>query len=84
MKTVEYVWCSGCMKRGFGSFEQARKALGHAQTKRKRRADARGSRKGLDMETRVYECDEGLWHLTGQARAKETRPQSITYLEHVA
>ncbi|MFE7463069.1 hypothetical protein ACFU6R_03055 [Streptomyces sp. NPDC057499] len=44
--------------------------MGRAQTKRTRRADARGTRRGLKMEGRVYVCHFGGWHLTSMSRKK--------------
>ncbi|MFG2923924.1 hypothetical protein ACGFYA_20790 [Streptomyces sp. NPDC048305] len=51
------------------SRHNAEKALGKAQSKRSRRADAIGTRRGSKIEHRVYACEEGGWHLTSQSRA---------------
>ncbi|MCY0933669.1 hypothetical protein [Streptomyces sp. H34-S4] len=47
----------------------AEKALGKAQAQRGRRGDAMGSRRGLRIEHRVYECYLGGFHLTAESRS---------------
>jgi hypothetical protein len=56
------------VKRDFMTERNAEKALGKAQTKRTRRADAHGTRRGLKVETRAYQCEFGGWHLTSENR----------------
>ncbi|MEU9795024.1 hypothetical protein AB0E27_31250 [Streptomyces sparsogenes] len=67
--SVEWKTCRCGVKRDFMSRRNAERALGRAQTKRGRRADAVGTRRGLRIEHRVYECERGGWHLTAQSRA---------------
>lgn len=55
-------------KRDFMTRHNAQKALGRAQSKRTRRADATGTRRGLKVESRAYQCLEGGWHLTAESR----------------
>lgn len=62
--------CDCGNKRDFMSRHNAEKAMGKAQTKRTRRADAKvGTRRGLRVESRAYECEHGGWHLTSESRA---------------
>jgi hypothetical protein len=73
-KTVDWRTCDCGLKRGFTSRVEAEKAMGRAQAKRTRRADANGTRRGMRVERRSYECDFGMWHLTSENRsAYETR-----------
>ncbi|MFJ7414672.1 hypothetical protein ACIQWZ_28310 [Streptomyces sp. NPDC098077] len=67
-KTVDWAPCDCGQKRGFDSRGDAEKAMGRAQTKRTRRADVRGTRRGLKVECRVYECDFSTWHMTSMSR----------------
>lgn len=67
-KTVEHRSCRCGVKRGFASERLAEKALGRAQAKRTRAADAAGTRRGMYVESRWYECDYGLLHLTSESR----------------
>jgi hypothetical protein len=67
-KTVDWRNCNCGVKRAFASRSEAEKAMGRAQAKRTRKADARGTRRGLKVEGRVYECDFGGWHLTSMSR----------------
>ncbi|USH44642.1 hypothetical protein SEA_BROPLEASE_58 [Streptomyces phage BroPlease] len=67
-KTVDWRSCDCGLKRAFSSRQDAEKAMGRAQAKRTRRADVRGTRRGLKVEGRVYECDFGGWHLTSMSR----------------
>lgn len=55
-----------CGKRGFHSEHDAERALGRTRAKRQRKHDARGTRRGMEVERRYYECDwvEGIFHLT--------------------
>ncbi|ATI18998.1 hypothetical protein KGG85_gp58 [Streptomyces phage Tefunt] len=57
------------MKRGFTSERDAEKALGRAQAKRSRQGQARGTMRGLKVESRFYECEHGSFHLTSESRA---------------
>ncbi|GGN40247.1 hypothetical protein FHR83_007078 [Actinoplanes campanulatus] len=68
MKTVSHTWCDTCEKRGFTCEHDASKALGRARTHRSRAADKAGTRRGMRVENRHYECPAGLWHLTGMSR----------------
>jgi len=68
-KTVDWRSCECGVKRGFTSRTEADKAMGRAQTKRTRRADSAGTRRGLKVERRTYECDYGMWHLTSENRS---------------
>lgn len=63
-KTVDWRKCDCGQKRGFAFESDAMKALGRAKTKRTRRADAQGTRRGVYVESRCYECAYGTWHLT--------------------
>ena len=66
--TVPWIQCP-CGKRGFEDEHDAEKALGRAQTKRNRIFDrSAASRRGMKRESRFYECDSGLFHLTEQSR----------------
>ncbi|MEU9057871.1 hypothetical protein AB0D13_02960 [Streptomyces sp. NPDC048430] len=67
-RTVDWEPCECGMKRGFDSRHDAQKAMGRAQAKRTRKADARGTRRGLRVESRVYECDFSAWHMTSMSR----------------
>ncbi|MCG8926618.1 hypothetical protein [Lentzea sp. CC55] len=69
-KTVSHVWCEPCNKRGFEDEHDAEKALGRARARRERWADQNNpaSRRGMKRENRIYECPEGLLHLTEQSR----------------
>ncbi|PSL04097.1 hypothetical protein CLV30_106100 [Haloactinopolyspora alba] len=68
-RRVESTWCHEAGKRSFATERDAEKALGRSQTSRRRKADAHGTRRGLYVENRYYECGacEG-WHLTSQSR----------------
>lgn len=55
-----------CGKRNFGTERNAEKAMGRAQAKRTRRADAAGTRRGMHVERRSYICDYGGIHLTSE------------------
>lgn len=68
MKTVPHRHCRSCGKRGFTSERDAEKALGRAQAKRSRTAASQGTGRGIRTETRWYQCDEGLFHLTSENR----------------
>ncbi|MCX5236201.1 hypothetical protein OG824_13415 [Streptomyces prunicolor] len=68
-KTVDWRPCECGVKRGFISRTEADKAMGRAQAKRTRRADAAGTRRGLKVERRTYVCDFGMWHLTSENRS---------------
>lgn len=68
-KGVEWRSCQCGIKRGFTSERDADKALGRAQAKRNRRADATGTRRGQHIERRFYQCDFGLFHLTSENRS---------------
>jgi hypothetical protein len=67
-KSVDWRNCPCGIKRGFTSRGDAEKALGRAQAKRARRADAAGTRRGIKVEHRVYDCRFGSWHLTSENR----------------
>ncbi|WLW38605.1 hypothetical protein [Streptomyces phage Verabelle] len=68
-KTVSHRSCRCGVKRGFASERLADKALGRAQAKRSRAADAVGTRRGMYVERRYYVCDFGLYHLTSENRS---------------
>lgn len=68
MKTVPYIWCEWCQKRGFEDEYDADKALGKAKAKRRRQMESSGTRRGHRMESRFYECENGLFHLTGESK----------------
>ncbi|MFI2673871.1 hypothetical protein ACH5AU_30660 [Streptomyces albidoflavus] len=70
IRAVEFSRCACGKERGYDDERTARKALGRAQAKRHRAGDRRGSRRGLCRENRVYECGEGMWHLTRQSRSE--------------
>lgn len=61
--------CDCGAKRDFMSRHNAEKALGKAQAKRSRQGAARGTMRGLKVESRAYQCPEGGWHLTAESRA---------------
>ncbi|WP_394615917.1 hypothetical protein JNUCC0626_40340 [Lentzea sp. JNUCC 0626] len=69
-KTVPYIWCEPCGKRGFENDHDATKALGRARTRRNRAAAKAGAptRRGIKRENRIYMCELGLLHLTEQSR----------------
>ncbi|MEU6056953.1 hypothetical protein [Streptomyces sp. NPDC047097] len=67
-RTVDYRTCECGVKRAFGSRHDARKAMGRAQAKRTRKADTRGTRRGIKVEGRAYECEHGAWHVTSMTR----------------
>lgn len=67
--SIEWKPCKCGVKRDFMTKRNAEKNLGRARAKRTRRADAHGSRRGLKMEGRVYQCPEGGWHLTSESRS---------------
>ncbi|MFD7677499.1 hypothetical protein [Streptomyces sp. NPDC060187] len=70
MSSCNWKPCECGAKRDFMSHHNAEKALGKAQAKRTRRADAKaGTRRGLKIETRTYECEYGGYHLTSESRA---------------
>ncbi|QYW07902.1 hypothetical protein SEA_REDBEAR_56 [Streptomyces phage RedBear] len=69
MKTVRYTTCPCGVKRSFFTEREAEKALGRAQAKRQRTAESRGTGRGLRTESRYYECDSGLFHLTAESRS---------------
>ncbi|MFH8414396.1 hypothetical protein [Streptomyces collinus] len=64
--------CTCGAKRDFMSERNAEKELGRARAKRTRRADAHGTRRGLRVESRVYQCERGGWHLTAESRSSYT------------
>jgi hypothetical protein len=65
------------VKRGFLTERDAEKALGRARAKRSRQGEARGTMRGLKVESRWYQCDEGGYHLTSESRASyENRIES--------
>jgi hypothetical protein len=74
--TVPWTWCPRCGKRGFDCEHDALKALGRAQAKRDRLFEHNPSRRGLIRENRVYECPEGLYHLTSQSRREHQATRS--------
>ncbi|MFJ6680549.1 hypothetical protein [Streptomyces werraensis] len=61
--------CKCGMKRDFMTRSNAEKALGKAQAKRARRGQAIGTRRGMKIEHRVYDCEFGGWHLTSENRS---------------
>ena len=70
-RRIEYGWCheGGQRKRRFATERDAEKALGRARTSRLRRADALGTRRGLELENRFFECRHcDGYHLTSQSR----------------
>ncbi|MFE9254066.1 hypothetical protein [Streptomyces sp. NPDC006879] len=67
-RTVDFRACECGVKRAFASRHDAEKAMGRAQAKRTRKADARGIRRGLKVEGRTYQCEHGAWHLTSMSR----------------
>lgn len=67
-KTVEFKVCACGAKRGFCDENSAEKALGRARAKRSRMAEKAGTRRGMHVESRYYECPEGSFHLTSQSR----------------
>lgn len=67
-KIVEHRACPCGSKRGFASEQLAEKALGRAQAKRNRAADKAGTRRGMHIESRYFECSEGMLHLTSQSK----------------
>ncbi|MFF7800207.1 hypothetical protein [Streptomyces olivaceus] len=69
MSTVDWRTCPCGVKRGFMSERDADKALGRAQAKRSRQGASRGTMRGLKVESRYYECDNGRFHLTSESRA---------------
>lgn len=71
-KTVEHRSCRCGVKRGFASERLADKALGRAQAKRDRAAEARGTRRGSHRESRYYQCDFSMFHLTSESRRSYT------------
>ncbi|WP_327292485.1 hypothetical protein [Streptomyces sp. NBC_01198] len=77
-KTVEWRPCECGIKRGFGSRRDAEKALGRAKAKRTRRADAHGTRRGLEIENRHYRCDYGFFHLTKESRKSFEERQAVS------
>ncbi|MFE4451463.1 hypothetical protein [Streptomyces sp. NPDC056796] len=76
-KAIDWRNCECGQKRGFTRQDQARKALGQVQAKRTRRADLGGSRRGLKIEHRAYECEAGYFHLTSKNR-KEAGNREVT------
>lgn len=69
MSSVDWKPCKCGAKRDFMSRHGAEKALGKARAKRTRRADTHGTRRGLKIESRAYQCPEGGWHLTSESRS---------------
>lgn len=67
--SVPWKSCECGIKRGFFTERDAQKALGRAQAKRSRQGAARGTMRGLKVESRYYECEHGGWHLTSESRA---------------
>ena len=68
-KRVPHQRCCPCgAKHSFSSEREADKELGRVQTKRKRTGDATGTRRGLRIENRVYECEYGHFHLAAESR----------------
>ncbi|MEU0344202.1 hypothetical protein ABZ092_35960 [Streptomyces bobili] len=58
----------------------AERALGRAQTKRGRRGDTQGTRRGMKIEHRSYQCEFGGWHLTSESRSSyENRTKEATH-----
>jgi|GEM_PF-2264206 len=70
MSRLTYLRCPTTGKRSYPTRQAAERMLGKAQTDRLRRGDARGSRRGIKLESRVYPCDGGCggWHLTEMSR----------------
>lgn len=64
-----------CGKRSFFSERDAERALGRTQHKRRTKHDKRGTRRGMDVEHRLYTCDqnEDVYHLTGVSRSTYER-----------
>lgn len=58
-----------CGKRGYAEHNVDR-ALGRARAKRRRISDARGTRRGVKIERRTYECSYGGHHLTEMSARK--------------
>lgn len=81
MKTVAHTMCI-CGKRGFTE-HLAHKALGKAQTMRRRQSESAGTPRGTKMESRVYPCEVGdLFHMTSESRREyQTRmkPAPLTW-----
>lgn len=69
MSNCDWRSCPCGVKRGFMSPRDADKALGRAQAKRSRQGQARGTMRGLKVESRYYECEYGSYHLTSESRA---------------
>jgi hypothetical protein len=67
-KSVEFRICECGAGRGFSDTRLADRALGRAQAKRNRRADQRGTRRGMERENRFFECSYGQFHLTQQSK----------------
>lgn len=59
-----------CGKRAYGDEHEADRALGRAQHKRRRIAQARGTARGMKTENRFYECDFGGFHLTEMSKRR--------------
>jgi hypothetical protein len=68
--TIDFRSCPCGVKRGYDTEDAARKALGKVRTKRNRAADRRGTRRGIALENRYYECNYGSFHLTSQSRSE--------------
>lgn len=68
-KVVAFERCL-CGKRGWADENDAEKALGRAQSKRRRAMESAGTRRGVvKVESRVYPCEVGdLLHLTSESR----------------
>ncbi|MDX3525114.1 hypothetical protein P1P75_01285 [Streptomyces sp. ID05-39B] len=69
MSNCDWRACPCGTKRAFLSERDAEKALGRAQAKRSRQGAARGTMRGLRVESRYYECDFGSFHLTSENRS---------------
>ncbi|WP_327068762.1 hypothetical protein [Kitasatospora sp. NBC_01302] len=69
-KTVDFRACPCGSKRAYEDDHAATKALGKAQAKRARVADRRGTGRGIRHESRTYECEYGMYHLTSQSRTR--------------
>ncbi|MFG3223293.1 hypothetical protein ACGF07_00740 [Kitasatospora sp. NPDC048194] len=69
-KTVDFRACPCGSKRAYEDEHDAAKALGKAQAKRSRIADRRGTGRGIRHESRTYQCDYGMYHLTSQSRTQ--------------
>ncbi|MFJ1932659.1 hypothetical protein ACIOGZ_08295 [Kitasatospora sp. NPDC088160] len=67
-KPVTFWTCPCGSKRAYEDAHAAVKALGKAQAKRARIADRRGTGRGIRQESRAYECEYGMYHLTAQSR----------------